>query len=143
MLKVGVIGVGAMGRNHARIYADLDNVELVAVADTNKESISHIARKYGCKGYLDYNDMLAKEKLDIVSIVVPTSKHKEAALAVIEKGVNVLLEKPIASTVEEGMEIIKSAKEKNVKLTIGHIERFNPAVIELKKMLDRDRKSVV
>jgi predicted dehydrogenase len=135
LLNVAVIGVGAMGKNHARVYSDIDNVYLVAVADTNESNAKNIAKKYGCKSYKDYKEMLENEKLDIVSIVVPTNLHKKVALDVIEKGINVLLEKPIASTIKEGKEIIAFAKKKNVKLMIGHIERFNPAVTELKKRL--------
>jgi len=135
MLKAAVIGVGSMGKNHARIYSEQTNVELVAVSDSDKEQVEKIAKKHGCKAYTDYKELLEKEDLDIVSIVVPTEAHKEVSFDVIEKGINVLVEKPIAKTLEEGKAIIEKAKEKDVKLMVGHIERFNPAVIELKKRL--------
>ena len=138
MLNVAVIGVGSMGKNHARIYSSLKDVKLVAIADTDKELINKTAKQYSCKSYTDYKEMLEKERLDIVSIVVPTQLHKKVAFDVIEKGVNVLLEKPIASTLQEGKAIIDLAKENKVKLMIGHIERFNPAIIELKKRLDNN-----
>jgi len=136
MLRAAVIGIGAMGKNHVRIYTDLDNVKLIAVADCDSEQVKKITNKYNIKGYINYLEMLNKEKIDLVSVVVPTTLHKQVAIDAINKGINVLLEKPIATTISEAKEIIKKAKEKKVKLMIGHIERFNPAVIELKKRLD-------
>ena len=135
MLNAAVIGVGAMGKNHARIYFDIDNINLLAVADTDEKKAKNIAKKYGCKAYTDYKEMLSNESLDIVSVAVPTQMHKEVAFDAIKKGINVLIEKPIAPSVKEGKEIIDFAEGKNVKLMIGHIERFNPAIIELKRRL--------
>lgn len=135
MLNAAVIGIGSMGKNHARIYSDLDNVKLVAVADSNKDALTAISKKYNVEGYSDYKELLGKEKIDLLSIAVPTEFHKQVAIEVIDKGINVLLEKPIAKTLDEAKEIIKKTKEKKVKLMIGHIERFNPAIIELKKRL--------
>ena len=135
MLNVAVIGVGSMGKNHARIYADMESTNLVAIADPNSSLTAQLSKKYGCKGYTDYKEMLEKESLDIVSVVVPTELHKNVSFDVISKGIHVLLEKPIAPTVEEGKMIIDFAKKRGVKLMIGHIERFNPAIIELKKRL--------
>jgi len=136
MQKAGVIGVGSMGKNHARVYSDIDSADLVAIADPNKELVEKIAAKYHINAYTDYKEMLEKEALDIVSVVVPTTLHKQVSFDVIDQGVNLLLEKPIASTREEAQDIIKKAEEKGVKLAIGHIERFNPAVIELKRRLE-------
>ena len=133
MLKVAVIGVGSMGKNHARVFSDIKDVELVGVSDTNSEVVENISKKFGCKGYTDYKEMLDIEKPDLVSIVVPTQLHKEVAFEVIGRNIHVLVEKPIAGNVEDGQAIIDLAKEKNVKLMIGHIERFNPAIIELKR----------
>ena len=138
MLKVGVIGIGRMGINHARIYNEFREVNLVAVADTNKENLNKAKEKYGCNIYEDYKEMLDKEELNAVSIAVPTKEHYKVALNCISKGINLLIEKPIASNVQEGKEIIERAKEKKVKLMIGHVERFNPAVIELKKRIEND-----
>ena len=133
-MRAGVIGIGVMGKNHARIYSELGILK--AVADVDKEKVKEISGKYNVEGYDDYRKMLEKEKLDLISVVVPTNKHREVALDVINKGVNLLIEKPIANTVEEGVEIIKNAKKKNVKLLIGHIERFNPGVQALKRIID-------
>ena len=138
MLNAAVIGIGSMGKNHARIYAELDNVNLAALADTNETLVNELAEKYNAKAYTDYKDMLKNEKLDIISVAVPTKKHKEVALEVINKKINVLIEKPIAADIEEAKEIIDAAKKNKVKLTVGHVERFNPSIIELKKRLEKN-----
>jgi UDP-N-acetylglucosamine 3-dehydrogenase len=134
-LRAGVIGVGAMGKNHARLYSQLPGVELVGVADSNEALAASIARQYECQHYTDYSDLLA-QRLDLVSIVVPTTLHKQAALAAISSGVNVLVEKPISDAVENADEMIEAARRKGVKLMVGHVERFNPAVIKLKELVD-------
>lgn len=137
MIQAGVIGVGAMGRHHARVYSELDETELIAVADVDAGRAEAMARRYRVRTYTDYREMLARERLDLVSLVVPTHLHREVALDVIETGVHLLVEKPIASTVEDGRAIIEAAARRGVKLTVGHVERFNPAVIELKRRLER------
>jgi UDP-N-acetylglucosamine 3-dehydrogenase len=134
-LSVGVIGVGAMGKNHARLYSELPNVELIGVADVNEILATSIAQTYGCKPYADYHDLL-DGNLDAVSIAVPTTLHNKVALDAIKKGINVLVEKPIADTVENADEIIKAARENRIKLMVGHVERFNPAIIKLKELID-------
>lgn len=136
-MKVAVIGVGSMGQNHARIYFNLDNVELVAVADSNPQFLEKVSKHYHTKAYLDYREMLQKEEIDAISIAVPTKLHREVAVYCLKQKKHVLLEKPIATTEEEAKLIIQAAKDNGVKLMIGHIERFNTAVIELKKRLDQ------
>jgi predicted dehydrogenase len=133
MIKAAVIGLGNMGKNHARIYNELEDVELLAVCDTNQERVDIISRKYNTKGFTDYQEMLSSLELDFVSIVVPTSSHLKTARDVINSGVSALIEKPIAGTPEEADEIIRLSEEKGVKISIGHIERFNPAIRELKR----------
>ena len=133
--RAGVIGVGAMGRNHARLYSELPGVELAGVSDVNEALAASIARSYGCKSYPDYHDLLG-EDLDAVSIVVPTTVHKSVALDAIRKGTNVLVEKPIADTVGNADEMIKAARKKGAKLMVGHVERFNPAITKLKELID-------
>ncbi|MGQ9772780.1 Gfo/Idh/MocA family oxidoreductase [Chloroflexus sp.] len=135
-LRAAVIGVGSMGRNHARVYATMPDVELVAVCDTNYAAASSLANIYRCRIYTDYHAMLANEELDLVSVVVPTKHHFAVASAAIARGVHVLVEKPIAATVEQGWLLIEAARRYGVILTVGHIERFNPAIIALKKQLD-------
>jgi len=134
-LRVGVIGVGAMGRNHARVYSQLPDVKLVGIADVDESLAVSIAQNYGCKAHADYKQLL-NDNLDSVSVAVPTTLHKRVALDAIRKGINVLVEKPIADTVESANEIIEAAGQNGVKLMVGHIERFNPAIIKLKELLN-------
>lgn len=135
MIKVAVIGVGSMGQNHARIYFHSDEAQLVGVADADQQQAEKIAKRYNTKAYQDYHEMLDRKDLDAVSIAVPTSLHKEVALSALKRKKHVLLEKPIAPNEEEAKEIIACAQQQNVKLMIGHIERFNMAVVELKRRL--------
>ena len=135
MLRVGVIGLGAMGRHHARIYSELPNAKLVGVADLNDELTATTARKYKTKGFGDFHDLL-QQKLDAVSIAVPTSLHRDVAIAAAGKGVNVLVEKPIADTIQNAEDMIKSCQQSGVKLMVGHIERFNPIVPVIKKAIE-------
>ncbi len=134
-MKVGVIGAGAMGQHHIRIYSELSGMELVGISDIDKVRVDEQAAKYHTEAYTDYKKLLEHD-LDAVSIAVPTRMHKEVALAAINAGVNILVEKPIAATSEDAMEIIKSANDAGLKLMVGHIERFNPAVIKLKEIID-------
>ncbi len=134
-IKVAVIGVGSMGRNHARVYWELPGVELVGVADRNETAATSIASRFNTKAYKDYRQMLDELRPDVVTICVPTSCHLEIALEVIQRGIHLLVEKPIASNIEEGKRMIAAAEKANVKLTVGHIERFNPAVTALKEHL--------
>ncbi|MFH1721443.1 MAG: Gfo/Idh/MocA family oxidoreductase [Candidatus Altiarchaeota archaeon] len=131
-LKVGVVGIGGMGGNHARVYHQMPNVELVGICDLNQNRCKELASLYKTKSFADYNELF-KEGLDAVNIVVPTVNHKEVALAAFKAKINVLLEKPISDTVENGLQITKAAEKAGVKLQIGHIERFNPAVKALKQ----------
>ena len=123
-IKVAVVGVGSMGKNHARVYWELPDADLVGVADINEEIAGSIAARYSTKAYSDYRKMLDEQQPDAVTISVPTSSHLEIALDVIQRGIHLLIEKPIASNIEEGKRIISAAEEANVKLTVGHIERF-------------------
>lgn len=136
-LKVGVVGIGSMGANHARVYSELDSTDLVAIVDTDERLRNQMKKKYQINAYADYREMLKNERLDIVSIAVPTVLHRDVALEAISRGLHVLLEKPIASNLAEADEIIHTAEAKGVKLIIGHIERFNPAVLELKRRIQK------
>lgn len=134
-LRVGVVGSGAMGKSHIRIYSELNNVDLVAVCDKNKEEIRNLKGKYHLSTYNNVEDMLKNEKLDAVSVCVPTKYHKDIGLKFIDNNINVLIEKPLATNTIEAKEIVRKAENKKVKLLVGHIERFNPAVRELKKRI--------
>ncbi len=133
--RLAVIGLGNMGKHHARNYSLMENVQLVAVCDLNRELADATAKKFNCKAYYDYREMLQEEQLQAVSIAVPTTFHKEVALICIDRNLDVLIEKPIASTIQDAEEIIAKAQEKKVLLQIGHIERFNPAVKKLKEII--------
>lgn len=134
-LACAVVGVGSMGKNHARVYSELQHVDLAAVVDTDEALGQKIAAQYGAKHFARVEDMLGAMKVDVVSIAVPTSLHFPIASACMESGVNVLLEKPIAPTMEEGERLLALARERKVKVMVGHIERFNPAVTKVKELL--------
>jgi predicted dehydrogenase len=136
VLKAAVVGVGMMGRNHARAYAQMDGSRLVAAADSDAQALEPIARTYRVSVYTDYEQMLDEQKPDLVTVAVPTRLHREVAASAMRRGVHVFLEKPISADVADGQEIVDCAQREGVKLGVGHIERFNPAVIELKKQLD-------
>ncbi|MBC7095429.1 UDP-N-acetylglucosamine 3-dehydrogenase [Thermococcus sp.] len=139
MLRVGVVGVGNMGFHHARIYSELTKegrVELVGIADANFERAKEVAENFGTRAFGDYGELI-KEGLDAVSIAVPTSLHRQVALEFIENGVHVLVEKPIAESVESAEEMIRAAKKNNAVLMVGHVERFNPAVLKLKETISQ------
>lgn len=135
--KVAVIGVGNMGRNHARVYWEMPDADLVGVADMNTTVAASIAARYNTMAYTDYRQMLDEQRPDAVTICVPTSRHLEVAMEVIRRGIHLLIEKPIAFNIEEGRRIIRAAEEAKVKLAVGHIERFNPAVIALKEHVEQ------
>ncbi|MEX2246318.1 MAG: Gfo/Idh/MocA family oxidoreductase [Dehalococcoidia bacterium] len=130
-LRAGVIGLGAMGANHARVYREIEGVELAAVCDTDPARIAEA----GARAFGDLRHMLDEETLDLVTIAVPTRAHLEIAAQVIERGVPLLVEKPLAATLDEGRSLRDLAASAGVTLTAGHIERFNPAVVELKRRL--------
>lgn len=133
--RVAVIGVGSMGKNHARVYNELPEAELVAVSDANPAVAQAIGAQFGTAAFTDYRELLAQVKPEAVTIAVPTAMHEEVALAALEAGADVLVEKPIAATLEEGQRIIERARELNRKLMVGHIVRFNPALQALKQKL--------
>ncbi|MCL4880106.1 MAG: Gfo/Idh/MocA family oxidoreductase [Anaerolineae bacterium] len=134
MLKAAVIGVGSIGRNHARVYSEINNdIELVAVVDTHAETAKQVGNMRHVPAYSDIEAMLDREKPDVVSVAVPTETHLEIARLAIERGIHVLVEKPIASTVEEAHAMIDLAERAGVVLAVGHVERHNPAITELSK----------
>jgi predicted dehydrogenase len=135
-LRVGLAGLGTMGRNHLRNLAERDDVTLVALADpvlAAREAA--LAQAPGVHAFDDPSTMLAEERLDAVIVAAPTTLHHPVAMAAIARGVAVLVEKPLARTVEEGRELVAAARSRGVVLQVGHIERFNPAVLELDRRL--------
>lgn len=135
-MKVAVIGVGTMGRHHARVYTELPEADLVAISDADVIRAESTANNFGVRAYTDYREMLNKEKPDAVSVVVPTAMHEEVGLAALDAGVNILIEKPIAATLEEGEHLIEKARAMKKQLMIGHVVRFDPAIQALKQKLD-------
>jgi len=134
MIRVGVIGVGNMGVHHARIYKQMEGVELVGVADVDEERALEVAKLYDTEAFTDNEELL--KRVDAVSIAVPTTQHEEVAMAAIRHGVHCLIEKPIAHTLKSARRIVEAAKDAGVKIMVGHVERFNPAVIALKREMD-------
>lgn len=138
MTNVAVIGLGNMGKHHARVYSELEKVNLIAISDINEEE-GEVANKYDCRFYKDYREMLKREHIDAVSIAVPTKLHERVAVDCIHAKKHVLVEKPLANTLEDAEKMISVAKEQGVRLMVGHIERFNPAVKKLKEIIDQNR----
>jgi len=130
-LKTGVIGVGSMGQNHARVYNEISN--LVGIADVNEEQGKKLSKKFRVKFYKDYEEML--EHVDAISIAVPTFLHYEIAKKAISKKVNILIEKPLSDNIQKCQKLIDLAKKGNVTLAVGHIERHNPVVAYAKKAI--------
>jgi UDP-N-acetylglucosamine 3-dehydrogenase len=133
-LRVGVIGAGVMGSNHARVLAGLPDVSLVGVVDPLPAHRKRATELTNCRTFTSLDELIA-EDVEAVTIAAPTHLHHEIALACIARKVHVLVEKPIASTVEEGREIVDAARRAGVTLMIGHVERFNPAVAAVKQAL--------
>ena len=136
MTRVAVVGTGVMGRNHARVLNELPNVELVGVADSNFDAACQVAVHHSTRGYGSMKELLEKERPDAVTIAVPTENHHEAVLEALAAGCHVLVEKPIAATLAQADELVAAAKSAKRVLAVGHIERYNPAVLELKRRLD-------
>src|SRR3989344_3067942 len=134
-IKVGVIGVGNMGKNHARVYFEIAN--LVAVSDINEKAGWEVAGKFNAKFYKDYRQMINEESLDAISIAVPTFLHKQVATYCLEKKIPILLEKPIAENLSDAKKIFKLSQKYQTLLLVGHVERFNPAILKLKKIIDK------
>ncbi|MFA6468108.1 MAG: Gfo/Idh/MocA family oxidoreductase [Bacteroidota bacterium] len=128
-VKVGVIGVGHLGSLHSKMYAEIDAAEFIGVFDVNEEKRNEVAAKYKVKPFSSLEELL--EKIDAVSIATVTTTHHKVAQQVLHAGKHVLIEKPITSTLEEADELITLAQKKNVVIQVGHIERFNPAIISL------------
>lgn len=137
-INVGVIGVGAMGYNHARVYYRLENANLIATSDVSERTLSKVSKKYEAEGYTDYKELLKNPEIEVVSVCVPTTHHHSVVMDAIAYGKHVLVEKPIAFTLEEAEEMIAFAKEKGVKIGTGHVERFNPAVQKAKELIKND-----
>jgi predicted dehydrogenase len=132
-LRVGVVGAGALGRHHARIYSQLASTELIAVADTSPERGRAVAEACRTRWFADYRQLF--DEVDAVSIAVPTFAHHEVALEFLARGIAVMVEKPLASTAAQGAEIVAAAERRRTTLQVGHVERFNPAYEEARRLV--------
>jgi UDP-N-acetylglucosamine 3-dehydrogenase len=137
MLTGAVIGAGSIGQHHARVYRSLDGVQLAGVVDPDPHAARTVASRNNVPAFSSLDELFAAGKIDFASVAAPTSLHFEIGMALIERGVAVLMEKPLASTVSQGEQLVKAARERNVLLATGHIERFNPAIVELRKQLSK------
>lgn len=134
-IRVGVVGVGHLGQHHARIYASHPQCELVGVVDTDPKTAQRIAKQYNTQPHTDFRNLFGK--VDALSIVVPTVYHHAVASECLRQGIHLLVEKPITSTVEEAHDLINLARDHNRVLQVGHIERFNMAIMRLKQLVNR------
>lgn len=132
-LRVGVVGAGYLGRFHAEKYARMDDVELVGVVDIDKSQAEEVAGRFNTKAYLHHEYLFGK--VDAVSIVVPTPAHFSVAKDFLENNIDVLIEKPMSETTEQADELIRFAKSKSLIIQVGHLERFNPAVVALRDII--------
>ena len=141
-LRLGLVGVGVMGSNHARVLSEMAGVDLVGVVDPDRKQREHVARTLGCAEFSDL-DALMRSGVDAVTIAAPTHLHHDLALQCIAQGIHVMVEKPIAPTVEEGRAIVATARRAGATLMVGHVERFNPAVESIKRAIkDQDILSI-
>lgn len=136
-IRTAVIGAGYLGRFHAQKYAALPQVDLLAVVDTDAEARDRVAREVGCEAVADYRVLLGK--VDAVSVVTPTPLHHRVSMDFLEAGAHVLVEKPITSTMDEARELVATAARRGKVLQVGHLERFNPAILAVEGLLDRPR----
>lgn len=136
-IRVGVIGVGALGQHHARVYSTLPDTTLVGVVDPFPGRAEQIAAPLGARVFANYSDLF--DKVDAVSIATPTTLHAKIGEQFLKEGVHVLVEKPISHTLEDADRLIDAARKNNRVLQVGHLERFNPAVVQLREMVRKPR----
>lgn len=134
-IRVGVVGVGHLGQHHARIYSAHSQCKLVGVVDTDLRTAQKIARQYNTAAFTDFRELFGQ--VEALSIVVPTVFHHAVAMECLDQGIHLMVEKPITSTVEQAQDLIGKAETHNCILQVGHIERFNTAVMRLKQLVNR------
>jgi len=136
-MKIAIIGTGSMGKNHVRVLRNIPEVNEIVISDINRKILEDTSKRFGIsKLYQNHLEMLEMEKPDGVIVATPPNSHKKNVLDVIDAGINVLVEKPIAHTIEDAEEMIKAAEKKGVIFMVGHIERFNPVVTKIKDFID-------
>ena len=136
-VKVAVVGAGSMGMNHLRVLRDFseEQAQLIGIAEAHEPTLRRAMGRFHVAGFLDYRHLVEATRPDLVAVVVPTYLHFEVASYLLDQGINVLIEKPMTSTIEEALSLIELASRRGAKIAVGHIERFNPAVIEVKRRL--------
>jgi UDP-N-acetylglucosamine 3-dehydrogenase len=137
VVKMAVVGVGAKGQNHARVINDMDGASLEAVVDASPERARAVGERFKVPWFSTLEECLKHKKIDAAIVACPTVYHKQMSMTLLQEGIHVLVEKPIAFTVCEAEAMIRCAEENKRLLAVGHIERFNPAIVELKRRLDR------
>lgn len=134
-IRAGVVGAGHMGQYHILVFAELWDVGLVGVVDTDLQKARRVAQQYGTEAFADHRELIGR--VDVASVAVPTDQHFAVARELLEAGIHVLVEKPMTPTLEEGKELFRVARQRGAVLHVGHVERFNGAVQELKKIVER------
>jgi UDP-N-acetylglucosamine 3-dehydrogenase len=136
-VRAGLIGAGAFGRMHLQALKSISDVEIVAICDTNRANAEQAASDFGVKRtYEDYHEMFSRSKLDFVEVCTPEPLHREPVVAAAEHGIDVLVEKPIATTVEDARAMIVAAKKNHISMMVGHILRWDPRYASVKEMID-------
>jgi predicted dehydrogenase len=130
-IKVSVVGTGHLGSIHVKLWQEIENIEFVGIFDTDKEQLDKLCKLYNCKGFETVEELI--EASDAVTIAAPTSFHAELAMKCIHAGVHCFIEKPITAKYQEAIDLISAAKDKNLVIQVGHVERFNPALAAIKK----------
>ncbi len=136
-VRVAVIGAGYLGRHHARVFSEIEEAELVGIVDVDRDRAGEIARLYGCRAFTDFREVFPH--VDAVSIVTPTSVHHDVAMSSLRAGKDILVEKPLTPTVEEAEELIAEADRTGRIIQVGHLERFNPAVLYVEGRIERPK----
>lgn len=136
-VKIGVVGIGHLGRHHARLLAEIEGAELVGISDVNEAAGNEMSEKYNVPFYKDYRDLAGK--VEAVTVVVPTFLHHEVARFFLERNVHTFIEKPITKTLEEANDLVALAGEKQLTLQVGHVERFNAAILKLQSLCESPR----
>ncbi len=136
-INVAVIGCGSWGRNHIRVYNDLGNASIVAIADMNTATAKEFGERYSVDWYTEPEKIFERDDVEAVSICTPTVTHADLAMQAIEAGKHVLVEKPMTNTTDEAKELINAAKKRGVHLAVGFVERFNPAVSEAMNIISK------
>jgi predicted dehydrogenase len=132
MLKVGVFGVGHLGKFHLNNWKEIEGIKLVGFFDPNNENAKAVAEQYGLKRFMDEEKLI--DSCDIIDVITPTDHHFSVCMQAIRKGKHVFVEKPLAHTIQEGRDLVNMVREANVKMQVGHVERFNPAFLAIKDL---------